>query len=75
MKGLVLKLTRPAVEGMVGSACQGGRAGLLHLSRHGRQVFEESLKLDYGLDLVGKSTEFVNRSAFYNKVTQAVERK
>lgn len=75
VKALVLKLTRPVVEGMVGSACQGGGAGLLYLARHGRQAFEESLNRDYGLDLVGKSSEFVNKSTLYNKVTEAVERK
>lgn len=75
VEGLVLRLARPAVEGMVGSACQGGGSGLVFLARNGRQAFEESLKRDYGLDLVGKSSEFVNKSALFNKVTEAVERK
>jgi hypothetical protein len=74
-KTLMLKLSRPSLEGLVASACQGGAAGLERLYRNGRNLFEDSLKTEYGLDLKKRTEDFINKSTLYHKVTEAVERK
>lgn len=74
-KHLVLRFTAPVVEELAVGACVGNLGGISRLFSYGRRDFEESLYKKYGIDLIGRSKEYINTDSLIRKFSDAMARR